>query len=167
MPDGGVQRACPSGALLPGDSGMPWDSHSSLHQQSGRLLTVTQWHSLRQDYTQHSPVHHQLLPSHAKCTDPAHPGGWEFLSMFPPRSLHRVHPRQCLFVLESKTFCLFLFLLRFSTFFCCCWSVVDLQPCVSFRCTAQWFSYTHLYLYRYRYSFSYSFPLWFISKYWI
>ena len=37
---------------------------------------------------------------------------------------------------------------------------VDLQCCVSFWCTAKWFSYTYIY------SFSYSSPLWFITRYW-
>ena len=39
------------------------------------------------------------------------------------------------------------------------WSIVDLQCCASFWCTAEWFSYI--------YSFSYSFPLWFITGHWI
>ena len=39
------------------------------------------------------------------------------------------------------------------------WSIVDLQCCVSFWCTAKWFRYT--------YSFSYSFPLQFITGCWI
>ena len=37
------------------------------------------------------------------------------------------------------------------------WSIVDLQCCVSFWYTVNWFSYT------YTYYFSYSFPLWFIT----
>ena len=59
--------------------------------------------------------------------------------------------------------------------FCCCcfllvfnffnWTIVDLQCCVSFRCTAKWFSYTYIHIYSfmytniYIYSFSDSFPL--------
>ena len=39
------------------------------------------------------------------------------------------------------------------------WSIVDLQCCVNFYCTAKWFSYVH--------SFSYAFPSWFITDYWI
>ena len=33
------------------------------------------------------------------------------------------------------------------------WSIIDLQCCVSFRCTAQQFSYTHIYTYTYMYLF--------------
>ena len=29
------------------------------------------------------------------------------------------------------------------------WSIVDLQRCVSFRCTAQWFSFIYIYVYIY------------------
>ena len=47
-------------------------------------------------------------------------------------------------------------------FFCSVfyWSTVDLQCCVKFWCTAEWFSYTYIF-------FSYSFPWWFIPGYWI
>ena len=31
------------------------------------------------------------------------------------------------------------------------WSIVDLQHCISFRCTARWFSYTYIYTYTYIY----------------
>ena len=34
-----------------------------------------------------------------------------------------------------------------SFFFLLSWSRVDLQCCISFRCTAKWFSYTYLYIY--------------------
>ena len=37
------------------------------------------------------------------------------------------------------------------------WSIVDLQHCVSFWCTAKWFRYVYIC----------SFPLWFITGYWI
>ena len=40
------------------------------------------------------------------------------------------------------------------------WSIVYLQYCVNFYCTAEWFSYIYIH------SFSYSFPLWFITRYW-
>ena len=43
------------------------------------------------------------------------------------------------------------------------WSIVDLQYCVNFYCTAKWFSCTYIYTY----SFLYYFPLWFITGYWI
>ena len=42
------------------------------------------------------------------------------------------------------------------------WSVVDLQCCVSFYCTTEWFRYIY-----YVCSFSDTFPLWFIVGYWI
>ena len=42
-----------------------------------------------------------------------------------------------------------------------CWSIVDLQCCVNFFCTAKWLSYTYIY------SLSYSFPLWFVTGYWL
>ena len=48
-----------------------------------------------------------------------------------------------------------------SSFFIICisyWSIVDLQCCVSFRCTAKWFSYTYTYIH----SFSNSFPISFL-----
>ena len=41
------------------------------------------------------------------------------------------------------------------------WSMVDLQCCASFKCTAKWFSYIYIY------SFSYSFLLQVIKRYWI
>ena len=45
------------------------------------------------------------------------------------------------------------------------WRIVDLQCCVSFRCTAKWFSYT--YINTYIHSFSDSFPIWFITECWV
>ena len=47
-----------------------------------------------------------------------------------------------------------------------CWSIADLQCCVSFCCTEEWFRYicVCIYIYIYIYiSFSYSFPWWFIT----
>ena len=49
------------------------------------------------------------------------------------------------------------------SFFNC--SLVELQYCMSFRCTAKWYTYTHIHVYIY--SFFDSFPLWVIIKYWI
>ena len=43
------------------------------------------------------------------------------------------------------------------------WSIVDLQYCVNFCCTAKWFSYTYIYSFLYYWYF----PLWFIIGYWI
>ena len=42
------------------------------------------------------------------------------------------------------------------------WGLVDLQCCVSFRCTAKWFSYAYTYIR----SFSNSFPISVIAEYW-
>ena len=52
-------------------------------------------------------------------------------------------------------------------FFFLNWSIVDLQHCVNFCCTAKWLSYTHTHTHTYIYNFSQSFPLWFVSEYWI
>ena len=38
------------------------------------------------------------------------------------------------------------------------WNVADLKYCVSFRCAANWFSYTYININTYIHSFSYSFP---------
>ena len=43
------------------------------------------------------------------------------------------------------------------------WSIVDLQCCVSFRCTAKWISYT----YTYSHSFLDSFPIQIITETWV
>ena len=37
------------------------------------------------------------------------------------------------------------------------WSIVDLQPCINYCCTAKWCSYTYIYIF-----FSYPFPLWWL-----
>ena len=37
------------------------------------------------------------------------------------------------------------------------WTIVYLQCCINFYCTADWFSYIYIH----------SFPLWFITRYWI
>ena len=34
----------------------------------------------------------------------------------------------------------------FYRFFVLCWSIIDLQCCVGFRCIAKWFSYTYTYI---------------------
>ena len=51
----------------------------------------------------------------------------------------------------------FLFLFNFY------WSIVDLQCCVSFRCTGKWISYTYTYIY----SFLDSFSIQAITEYWV
>ena len=43
------------------------------------------------------------------------------------------------------------------------WSIVDLQCCVSFWCTAKWISYTYTYIH----SFLRSFPIQAITEYWV
>ena len=43
------------------------------------------------------------------------------------------------------------------------WDIVDLQCCVSFRCTAKWISYTYTYIH----SFLDSFPIEAITEYWV
>ena len=43
------------------------------------------------------------------------------------------------------------------------WSIVDLQCCVSFRCTAKWIIYTYAYIH----SFLDSFPIEAITEYWV
>ena len=35
------------------------------------------------------------------------------------------------------------------------WNIVDLQCCIGFRCTAQWFSYTYIYIYFFQILFPY------------
>ena len=50
----------------------------------------------------------------------------------------------------------------FFIYFTLYWSIVDLQCCVSFRCSAKWFSYVYIYIYIYIHThilFSDSFPL--------
>lgn len=44
-------------------------------------------------------------------------------------------------------------------FFFLNWSIIDVQHCISFKCTAKWS--------RYIYSFADSFPWWFITRYWV
>ena len=41
------------------------------------------------------------------------------------------------------------------------WSIVDLQCCGNYCCTAKWFSDTYIYI------FKYSFPWWLVTGYWI
>ena len=45
------------------------------------------------------------------------------------------------------------------------WSVVDLQCCANFCCTAKWFSYTYIYIYTHTHFFFFNIPLWFIIGY--
>ena len=49
------------------------------------------------------------------------------------------------------------------SFFNFYWSIVDLQCCVSFRCTAKWVTYTNTYIH----SFLDSFPISVITEYWV
>ena len=44
--------------------------------------------------------------------------------------------------------------LFFNLIFILYWSIVDLQCCVSFRCTPKWFSYTYTYIHSFSDSFS-------------
>ena len=43
-----------------------------------------------------------------------------------------------------RTWFVFFFFLKFIYFY---WSIVDLQCCVNFRCTAKWFSYIYIYFF--------------------
>ena len=61
-------------------------------------------------------------------------------------ALSQIWPMGCSFLIPAWyiPFCLSLAIASLSkTFY---WSIVDLQYCISFRCTAKWFSYTYIYL---------------------
>ena len=51
------------------------------------------------------------------------------------------------------------------------WNIVDLQWCVSFRCTANWFTHTHTHTHIHTHTHTYkyigSFPLKVITRYWV
>ena len=68
--------------------------------------------------------------------------------------------------------------LKFNFYFIICWSIVDLQCCISIRCIAKWLFYIYAYLYLYLYLSIYiyiyisfffqdSFPRWVVTRYWV
>ena len=64
-------------------------------------------------------------------------------------ALSQIWPMGCSFLIPAWyiPFCLSLAIASLSKNFY--WSIVDLQYCISFRCTAKWFSYTYIYIYIY------------------
>ena len=73
-------------------------------------------------------------------------GEWRSLELCDVVSLHR---GICLYEIERRDW------LTLIKVFILHWSIVDLQCCVSFRCTAKWLSYTYTYIH----CFSNSFPI--------
>ena len=51
--------------------------------------------------------------------------------------------------------CIPLFIHSFILYLLFYWSIVDLQCCVSFKCTAKWFSYTYVYIHIYVYIYAF------------
>ena len=54
-------------------------------------------------------------------------------------------------LISFNSFCLYVPHLYFIFYFNFYWSVVDLQCCISFRCTAKWISYTYTYIHSFRF----------------
>ena len=86
------------------------------------------------------------------------------------RKYHRFEKKgDCLFRVQVPTFGPFShdqdspFFSPLVLIFILYWCMVDLQCCVSFRCTAKWFSYAYTYIH----SFSISFPVQVITEYWV
>ena len=78
-----------------------------------------------------------------------------FQILFPLRLLQSIEQFPVLYI---RSLFVIYFILFFKNFY---WSIVDLQCCVRFRCTAKWICYTYIH------SFLDFFPIYAITEYWI